>query len=55
MKKLKIAQVIGILLLLLGVIVRAGAGEFYGMYLVLLGILVYAVARVAAWIQSDKD
>lgn len=55
MKKLKIAQLIGILLLLLGVIIRAGTGEFYGMYFVVLGILIYTVARVTAWIKSDKD
>lgn len=54
MKKLKIAQVIGILILLLGVIIRAGAGEYYGTALAVLGILIYAVARVTAWIQSDK-
>ena len=55
MKKLKIAQLIGILLLLLGVIIRAGTGEYYGMYFVLLGLMVYTVARVTAWIKSDKE
>lgn len=55
MKNLKIAQVVGVLLLLFGVIVRAGSGEIYGMYFVLLGILIYAAARVMAWIKSDKD
>ena len=54
MKNLKIAQVVGVLLLLFGVIVRAGAGEIYGMYFVLLGIIIYAAARVMAWIKSDK-
>lgn len=55
MKKLKIAQVVGVLLLLFGVIVRAGAGELYGTYFMLLGILIYATARVIAWVKSDKD
>jgi cell shape-determining protein MreD len=55
MKNLKIAQVVGVLLLLFGVIVRAGTGELYGMYFVLFGILIYATARVIAWVKSDKD
>lgn len=55
MKELKIAQVIGVLLLLFGVIVRAGTGEIYGMYFVILGVLIYATARVTAWVKSDKD
>ncbi len=55
MKKFKIAQVVGVLLLLFGVIVRAGTGEIYGMYFVLLGIIIYATARVMAWVKSDKD
>lgn len=54
MKKLKIAQVIGVLLLLFGVIIRAGTGEIYGMYFVILGVLIYATARVTAWVKSDK-
>jgi hypothetical protein len=54
MKKLKIAQLIGVLILLLGVIIRAGAGEFYGMWLVVIGLLVYTVARIWAWIANDK-
>lgn len=55
MKKLKVTQLIGILLLFLGVIVRAGTGEFWGMYLVVIGILTYAVAKVTAWIHSDRE
>lgn len=54
MKKLKIAQVVGILILLLGVIIRAGAGEYYGMWLVVFGIMIYATARIAAWVKDDK-
>ena len=54
MKKLKIAQVIGIVILLLGVIIRAGTGEYYGTVLAVLGVLIYAIARVTTWIQSDK-
>ena len=55
MKILKILQIVGVLMLLLGVIIRAGAGEFYGMYLVLIGILIYAVARLTYWVQSKND
>lgn len=55
MKKIKIAQVGGVLLLLYGVIIRAGTGEHYGMFLVVLGIVIYATARVLAWIKSDKN
>lgn len=53
MKKFKIAQLIGILLLLVGVIIRAGTGEFYGMWLVVIGLLIYTAARVWAWIAKD--
>lgn len=53
MKALKIAQLVGILMLLVGVIIRAGAGEFYGMHLALLGLLIYTVAKVTAWIKTD--
>jgi drug/metabolite transporter (DMT)-like permease len=54
MKKLKITQLIGILLLLLGVVIRAGAGEYYGTGLAVLGLLIYAAAKVSAWIKNDK-
>lgn len=53
MKKFKIAQVVGVLLLLFGVIAGVG-GENYGMYFVLLGIIIYAFARVMTWLKSDK-
>jgi hypothetical protein len=54
MKKLKIAQVIGILMLLVGVIIRAGAGEYYGIWLVMFGIIIYATARIWSWVANDK-
>ena len=36
MKAWKILQIVGVLLLLVGVVVRVG-GEFYGMHMALLG------------------
>lgn len=54
MKAMKIAQLVGFLVLAIGVIIRAGAGEYYGTFIALIGVLIYAVARVAAWMQSDK-
>lgn len=53
MKAWKIAQVVGVLMLLLGVVIRV-SGEFYGIHLALLGLLLYAVARVATWLKSDR-
>jgi len=53
MKVLKIIQIVGVLLLLLGVIVRV-SGEIYGMHLALLGLLTYTVGRVGAWLKSDR-
>ena len=52
MKALKIAQIIGVLILLIGVVVRVG-GEFYGMHLALLGLLTFVVGRIGAWLKSD--
>lgn len=54
MKTWKIVQLVGVLALLFGVVIRAGAGEFYGMYLVLLGVLLFAVGRVGAWMKDDR-
>ena len=48
-KPLKALQLVGVLLLILGVIVRAGTGEFVGTWLAIGGALLYAVGRVAAW------
>lgn len=52
MKAWKIVQLVGVLLLLLGVVIRVG-GEFYGMHLALLGVLMYTVGRVTLWIKKD--
>lgn len=52
MKKLKVAQLIGVLILLLGVVIRV-SGEIDGTALALIGLLVYTVARIAAWLKSD--
>lgn len=53
MKRWKIVQVIGVLALLLGVILRAGAGEIYGTAIGAVGIIIFAVGRVATWLLSD--
>jgi hypothetical protein len=48
-KKFKALQLGGVLLLLLGVIVRAGTGEYWGTGVAVLGVLLYALGRVLAW------
>lgn len=48
-KPIKALQLVGFLLLALGVIVRAGSGEFWGTWVALIGFLLYALGRVAAW------
>jgi hypothetical protein len=53
MKAWKIAQIVGVVLLLVGVVIRVG-GSFYGMHLALLGLLVYVVGRLGAWLKSDR-
>lgn len=53
MKTWKILQVVGVLTLLVGVVVRVG-GEYYGTAIALLGVLVYAIARVTTWVKSDR-
>lgn len=54
MKPWKIAQIVGFLLLVVGVIARAGAGEYWGTGLAMVGVLVLAVGRVGAWLKSDR-
>lgn len=51
LKRYKVIQLVGVLILLLGVIVRAGAGEYYGTGMAVLGALLFAVGRVAAWMR----
>ena len=48
---IKLLQLIGVLLLLVGVIARAGAGEFWGTWLAVIGVLLFAVGRVIAWLK----
>lgn len=48
-KPLKALQLGGVLLLLLGVIARAGAGEYWGTAVAMLGVVLYALGRVLAW------
>lgn len=54
MKNWKIAQLIGVLVLLTGVVVRVG-GEIYGTHLALLGLLVYTVAKITLWVKNDRE
>lgn len=54
MTKWKVVQIIGVIALLLGVIIRAGAGEIYGTAIAALGVVIFAVGRVAAWLRSDR-
>jgi hypothetical protein len=53
MKMWKILQIVGVLILLVGVVVRVG-GEFYGVHLALLGLLLWIVGKVGAWLKSDQ-
>lgn len=50
---MKLLQLVGVLLLLVGVIARAGAGEYWGTALALFGVLLFAVGRVLAWLKRD--
>jgi len=54
MKAWKILQLVGVLVLLLGVIVRAGTGEYYGTGLAVLGVLLFAIGRIGGWLRSDQ-
>ncbi len=48
----KLAQLIGVLLLLVGVAARTGLGEFWGTWLAVTGTAAFAVARVGAWLAE---
>lgn len=52
MKTWKLLQLAGVLLLLLGVVVRVG-GEYYGTVMAVFGVLLFAVGRIMAWLRSD--
>lgn len=54
MKAWKIAQVVGVLVLLLGVVFSVGRDSGTGTALLLLGTLTYAVGRIGAWLKSDR-
>lgn len=54
LKHWKIIQIVGFLALALGVVVRAGSGEYWGTGVAMLGVLVYAIGRVGAWLKSDR-
>ena len=55
MKGWKITQLVGVLLLLVGVAARVGADAMWGTALLLVGAIVFAVGRVGAWLRSDKS
>lgn len=54
MKAWKITQIVGFLLLVVGVTARAGAGEYWGTGLAVVGVLVWAVGKTGAWLKSDR-
>lgn len=47
----KLLQLGGVLILLFGVAVRTGTGEYWGTAVALLGLLLFIVGRVAAWLR----
>jgi uncharacterized membrane protein YbaN (DUF454 family) len=53
MKTWKIVQVVGVLLLLLGLIAQIG-GAMWGTPSMLLGVVMFATGRIAVWLKSDK-
>jgi len=55
MKTLKIIQIIGVLILLLGVFIRTGTGDYSGTAIAMLGILIFTVSRLTLWVQSKSD
>lgn len=54
MKPWKITQIVGFALLVSGVVVRAGTGDYVGTGIGMLGVLVFAVGRCGAWLRSEQ-
>jgi hypothetical protein len=54
MKAWKIVQIVGVLLLLLGVVMLVGTVEMYGTALIMVGAIAFAVGRVGVWLKSDR-
>lgn len=48
-KPLKALQTLGFVLLVVGVIARAGAGEYWGTGLAMLGLALFFLGRFLAW------
>jgi hypothetical protein len=48
-KRHKVLQLIGVLALLLGVVIRVGTGELGGTVIAVLGLLLFVLGRLAAW------
>ncbi|EWS53321.1 hypothetical protein [Methylibium sp. T29] len=48
-KPLKALQTVGFVLLVIGVIARAGAGEYWGTGLAMLGLALFFLGRFLAW------
>lgn len=48
-KPIKAIQTVGFLALVMGVIVRAGTGEYWGTVVGVIGLLVYFLGKFLAW------
>lgn len=53
MKKWKVVQIVGVAAILVGVIIRAGTGDYYGTGIAALGVVIFAFGRIATWLKSD--
>ncbi len=51
-KRHKVVQLMGVMALLLGVIIRSGTGDLFGTALALLGLALFVLGRLAAWWHS---
>lgn len=52
MKALKIAQIVGVVMMGVGIGVGFNGGSYI---LTILGIAVYAGAKLTSWVKSDKE
>lgn len=48
-KPLKAVQLIGLIMLFLGVAVRAGAGEYWGSFMAFTGFSIWVIGKTLAW------
>jgi hypothetical protein len=54
MRLWKIVQLVGVLVLLAGVAYRTSTGDYVGTGVAMIGVLLFALGRIAAWLLSDK-